>query len=59
LKRKKVLVTKTFFWGVYDGNEGDEMWKTLHDHFEKLAREDDVRQVEMAASERKAVKKRV
>jgi hypothetical protein len=51
-------VSKTFFWGAYDGNEGDEMWKTLHDHFEKLAREDDVRQVEMAASERKAVKKR-
>jgi carbonic anhydrase len=49
-------MTKHFFWGVYAGNEGDEMWKTLHEHFEKLAREDDDRQTEFDFSNRKAVK---
>lgn len=44
-----------FFYGVYDGNEGDEVWETLHKHFEKLAREDDAR--EGTATERRAVKR--
>jgi hypothetical protein len=44
-----------FFWGVYEGNEGDETWKALHEYFEKLAREDDVR-VEATITDRKAVK---
>ena len=35
-------MTKSFFfYGIYDGNEWDETWKVLHDHFEKLAREDE------------------
>ena len=46
-----------FFWGVYEGNEGDETWKALHDHFEKLAREDDVRAVEVVSTKRKAKRK--
>lgn len=52
------MTKKHFFWGIYDGEKGDEMWKTLHDHFEKLAREDDARQTEVAFSERKPVKKK-
>jgi hypothetical protein len=31
-----------FFYGIYEGNEGDETWKVLHEHFEKLAKEDGV-----------------
>ena len=49
--------TKHFFWGIYEGNEGDETWKALHDHFEKLAREDDARMAEVVITERKAVKR--
>lgn len=31
-----------FFYGYIDGEENpDEVWKTLHDHFEKLAGRDD------------------
>lgn len=30
-----------YFWGVMTDNEAEETWKVLHDHFEKLAREDD------------------
>lgn len=34
-------MTKSFFfYGVYEGNEGDETWKVLHEYFEKLAKED-------------------
>lgn len=47
-----------FFYGVYEGNEGDETWKVLHEHFEKLAREDDARVKEMEATERRAVKRK-
>jgi hypothetical protein len=36
-------MTKSFFfWGVYEGNEGDETWRALHEHFEKLAKEDQI-----------------
>lgn len=52
-------MTKSFFfYGVYDGNESDEMWKILHDHFEKLAGEDDDAETENYVSERKAVKRK-
>lgn len=37
-----------FFYGVTDSDEDiDPMWKILHDHFEKLAREDDGRNEEV------------
>lgn len=39
-----------FFWGVYEGDEGDETWKALHEHFEKLAKED---KIEAEFTERK------
>jgi hypothetical protein len=42
-----------FFWGIYEGNETDETWRVLHEHFEKLASED---KVEVTMSRRKAVK---
>lgn len=51
-------MSKYFFWGVYEGNEGDETWKALHDHFQELARQDDVRAVEVVSTERKARSKR-
>jgi hypothetical protein len=44
-----------FFWGVYEGNEGDETWRVLHEHFEKLAKED---QIEAEFTERECRKKR-
>lgn len=30
-----------FFWGIVSDEEAAEMWQVLHDHFEKLARQDD------------------
>ena len=53
-------MTKSFyFYGVIDGDaDADPVWKTLHDHFEKLAREDDDGK-EAYLSDRKAVKKHV
>lgn len=30
-----------FFWGIVSDTEAEEMWKVLHDHFEKLASKDD------------------
>jgi hypothetical protein len=39
-----------FFYGIYEGNEGDETWRVLHDHFEKLAKE---KEVEAEFSDRK------
>lgn len=45
-----------FFYGIYEGNEGDETWRVLHEHFEKLAEEQD-KKVSFEYSERKAVKK--
>ena len=50
-------MTKYLFWGMYEGNEGDPTWKALHEHFEKLAREDDVRDTEVVVTERKAKRK--
>lgn len=51
-------MTKTyFFWGVTDGEDPDEMWKILHDHFEKLARQDDEGN-EAVVTERRAVKRK-
>jgi hypothetical protein len=38
-----------FFYGVYDGNEGDDVWRVLHEHFEKLAE----KEVEFDGSDRK------
>jgi hypothetical protein len=52
------MMTKHFFWGVYEGNEGDETWKVLHDHFEKLARQtNDGSTEEHIVTERKAAKR--
>jgi hypothetical protein len=49
-------VTKTyFFWGVYDGNEGDETWRVLHEHFEKLAKEN---KIEFEVTDRSPTKTR-
>lgn len=45
-----------FFYGYIDGEEdNDPIWKVLHDHFEKLAREDDDGEVEVRG---KAVKRK-
>lgn len=50
-------MTKTnksfFFWGMYEGDEGDAVWQTLHEHFEKLADEE----VQAEITDRKATKK--
>lgn len=46
-----------FFYGVYEGNEGDETWKVLHDHFEKLARQDDDAGSQVIFTDRKASSK--
>jgi hypothetical protein len=43
-----------FFWGVYEGNEGDETWKVLHEHFEKLASLNDARVEEATITDGKA-----
>jgi hypothetical protein len=43
-----------FFWGVYEGNEGDETWRVLHEHFEKLAKGD---VVEVEITDRRATVK--
>lgn len=45
-----------FFYGIYEGNEGDEPWQALHEHFEKLAREDE--KVEASFTTRKATKRK-
>jgi hypothetical protein len=52
------MTKTTFFWGIYDGNDHDEMWKVLHDHFEKLARRDDDAVEEAVVTDNKAVDKR-
>lgn len=45
-------MTKSFFfYGIYEGNEGDETWRVLHEYFEKLAAEDKI--VEVSFSDRK------
>lgn len=51
-------MTRRYFWGVYEGNDGDEAWKALHDHFERLAREDDERDTQVVVSDRKATKRK-
>jgi hypothetical protein len=45
--------TNYYFWGV---TNNEEVWRVLHEHFEKLSREDDVR--EAVFTERKAAKKK-
>jgi len=46
-------MTKSFFfYGIYEGNEGDETWRVLHEHFEKLAKEE--KKVEGEFTDRKA-----
>lgn len=46
-----------FFYGYIDGEDNpDEVWKTLHDHFEKLAHQDDERSEESFTG--KAAKRR-
>lgn len=51
-------MTKTyFFWGVTDENDPDPVWKTLHDHFEKLASRDDDATKEAVITNGKAVKR--
>lgn len=50
------MTKSLFFWGIYEGNEGDETWKTLHEHFEALASQDDERVAKMESSERRAVR---
>lgn len=47
-------MTSLYFWGIVKGDETDPIWKTLHDHFEKLAREDDGG-TEAVVTDRKAV----
>jgi hypothetical protein len=52
-------MTKTyFFWGVYEGNEGDEMWKTLHEHFEKLASKTNDGKKEAVVSDKKTTRRK-
>ena len=43
-----------FFWGIYEGNEGDETWRVLHEHFEKLA----AKEIESEFSDRKPAKRK-
>lgn len=54
-KRRDSMTKSFFFYGVYEGNEGDETWKVLHEHFEKLKKEDKV--VEVEFSDRKSKKR--
>ena len=49
------MTKSLFFWGIYEGNETDETWRVLHEHFEKLAKED---KIEFEASERKAKRRK-
>jgi hypothetical protein len=56
-RKKRNMTNKSFFfWGMYEGNEGDEVWKTLHEHFEKLASENDDGDEEAVVTHRKARK---
>jgi len=48
------MTKSLFFWGIYEGNEGDETWRVLHEHFEKLAKEEEI---EFEASDRKAARR--
>jgi hypothetical protein len=41
-------MTSYFFYGVVDGEIKEDTWQALHAHFEKLAREDDVREAEIS-----------
>jgi hypothetical protein len=48
------MTTKSFFfYGIYEGNDHDETWRVLHEHFERLAKENGVTAV---VTGRKAVK---
>lgn len=48
-------MTNYFFYGVVDGELKEDTWQALHEHFKKLARDDDVRESEI--TNRKAKKK--
>ena len=37
-------MTNSYFHGIIEGEDVDETWRILHDHFEKLAREDEQRE---------------
>lgn len=54
------MTTKSFFfWGVIEGEpNADETWKVLHDHFEKLAGEDEARTKSGEHFDGKAAKRR-
>jgi hypothetical protein len=43
-----------FFYGIYEGSEGDDTWRVLHEHFEKLAE----KEIEGEFTERMARKAR-
>jgi hypothetical protein len=48
---RKMPVSKSFFfYGIYEGNEGDETWRVLHEHFEKLKKEDEKIEAEFTDS---------
>lgn len=47
-----------FFYGIYEGNEGEDTWKVLHEHFEKLSREDDARAATLESTDKKASKRK-
>jgi hypothetical protein len=52
-------MTKSFFfYGIYEGNDMDETWRVLHEHFEKLAKENNPAGTckEAVFTEKKAVK---
>ena len=50
-------MTKSFyFYGMYEGNEGDETWRVLHEHFEKLAKED--KNIEAEFTDRNSTKRK-
>lgn len=44
-----------YFWGV---TNNEEVWKVLHDHFKKLASQDDAGDTEIEFSERKATRRK-
>jgi hypothetical protein len=47
-----------YFYGVVEGEMPEDTWKVLHDHFERLASENDVR-VETTFTNRRAARKAV
>jgi hypothetical protein len=45
-----------YFYGMYEGNEGDETWRVLHEHFEKLTKED--KNIEAEFTDRNSTKRK-